>query len=509
MPDVNTNPVSPQTSLIISNGQEPANPNIPAFQPQDAPAPEISGPQPNMSLGIPSGQSQPAAPADPDTAKHTLIGRFFNGFVNGGSGSSASQLWRSVIAGAMAGMGAAASAPVVAHGRYGDVRDTSAAGAASRGFAAGANLRQQQIDRQNAQAARDRQQKREDTEDRIRVDDAQLRKAADARAQQQSIQAAKEHELRMTTLQQNIDAGKFDAAQRAAATAEQQAKLFNDLQTVGAKPLTDPDGAEHEFSTLKDAEDAAHKNPQFFIGDFKTRVVRDPSSGNFKVYRVPDTDLKNIQLTDPVSGQTHTIPRMTPSEYLDFQTRTQNLEKGKLSIAEAKARLAQFGEDRKRGTDYSNALKELDKVGGDPDKLSPSSRTLLYTTASKNLGDAIRAKVAADKAEDEEASAAASQAIQHYAGVLSTLHGNRNSGAQGGNLAPAKYNQVLSHVMSLPLDQALNEIKSSSTLTDADKQKLIAEVQKSTNRTPEQRRADAQQVINDNPEPGEPNPANF
>jgi hypothetical protein len=159
-----------------------------------------------------------------------------------------------------------------------------------------------------------------------------LRKASDARAQQDSIQKSVEHEKRMTMLDQSIQAGNWEQVQHAAQSAQQQVNFFNALQDVNAQPLAGSDDKPLQFSMHEEAEQAAHDNPKFFIGDFKTRTACDPNTGKHGVYRVPDTDIKNVQLKDQ-QGVLHTVPRMTASEYLDYQIRVQNLQKGKLEVA--------------------------------------------------------------------------------------------------------------------------------------------------------------------------------
>jgi len=469
------------------------------------PAPALTpqtGPSPTAPAAAPS-------PEQVRAAKHQSIGKMFTSMLSGGSGSSASNFWRSLVGGAIVGMGAADDQPVVARGPYGDVRDKSVGGAASRGFKAGMGLQQEQQDRQRKQTQQDAEEKRRDQESKIQLDDAMLRKASDARAQQASIQSSVEHEKRMTMLDQSIQSGNWEQSQRTAKAAQDQVAFFNALQDVGATPLADRDGKALQFSTHDDAEKAAHDNPKFFIGDFKTRTAYDPSTGKYGVYRVPDTDIKNVQLKDPVTGTMHTIPRMTSSEYLDYQTRVQGLQKGALGIEEAKERLAQLREDRKSGSAYSKALEELDKVGGDADKLSPSSRTLLYSTASKNLEGALRAHTAAVKAEDADAAEISLEAMRHYSGVLSQLHGNKPAPNGESGLTPAQYSQALSHALTLPPDQAVAEINSAKVFSDADKARLIADIQKSGNRTPDQKRAAAQSVVDDNAALTGPNPSNF
>jgi hypothetical protein len=474
-----------------------------AAQMQKSPA------QPSASQ---NGQATPAsvqpaqAPVDPAAAKHHAIGKFFTNVLNGGSGSSASRMWRSVIASAIVGMGAAEDAPVVARGPYGDVRDKSIGGAASRGLRAGMGLAQQQEDRQRAQAEQDNENKRRERESQIQADDAVLRKQADARAQQASIQNSVEHEKRMKMLDQSIASGNWEQSQRTAKSAQDQVAFFNSLQDVGATPLSGADGEPLQFGTHEEAEKAAHDNPKFFIGNFKTRTAYDPGTGKYGIYRVPDTDIKNVKLKDPISGQTHTIPRMTPSEYLDYQARVQNIQKGAVGIEEARARLTQIREDRKSSSAYGKALAELDKVDGDADQLSPSSRTLLYSTASKNLGEAIRAKTAADKAEDAEASSAASAAIQHYSGVLSGLHGNKPPAQTAAQSQAATRAQALfsKEDNSAEAFNIVNAQVKAGTISKEEGQAIMAEymkVKQKTQAAPKNGMTDDVQAPADNSEP--------
>src|SRR5437870_3939431 len=122
----------------VQNGDPTQAPQIPQ---DNGPAPAL---QPAPQSVQPSAAAPAQAPApDPTTQKHTAIGRMFSSMLSGGSGSSASNFWRSLVSGAIVGMGAAEDSPVVAHGPYGDVRDRSIGGAASRGFQAGMGLQEQ------------------------------------------------------------------------------------------------------------------------------------------------------------------------------------------------------------------------------------------------------------------------------------------------------------------------------------------------------------------------------
>jgi len=417
--------------------QDEANATPTTGQPSATPAPAQAAP------AAPSPEQQAAVA---QTAKHTAIGKMFHTLATGGTGSSASNFWRTVVGGAFAGIGAANDAPVTARGPYGDVRDTSMGGAASRGFRAGMGQAEQQQDRERKQAQQQKEEQRRDQESKIQLDDAVLRKHADARAQQASIQNSVEHEKRMKELDQNIAAGDWAASQRTAQAAQQQVKFFNDLQDVGATPLSGADGEPLQFSTHEEAEKAAHDNPKFFIGDFKTRTAFDPTTNKYGVYKVPDTDIKNVQLKDPTTGKMHTIPRMSATEYLDYQTRVQGLKKGALEITKIGAEITRLQTDVKASGLYGAALKDLtaatDKDGNvDLSKIPGGSRAVLVEHASKGLEDALRARSAAIEkhtkavdAGDKDAIDEAKQNIEdatqisrHYGGVLSTITGNKKA----------------------------------------------------------------------------------
>lgn len=426
----------------VENGQNPAlTPQVDANQP-----PASNAPTTTPSTSSPVVPAPSAAPADPVAAKHGIIGRMISGFKGSGSGTSASQFWRSLIGGALVGMGAAENAPVTARGPYGDVKDTSMGGAASRGFQAGMGQAEQQQDRQRKQAQQQKEEARRDQESKIQLDDSVLRKHADARAQQASIDASVEHEKGMRVLDQRIAAGDWDAAQKITERANQQVKFFNDLNEVGGKPLTGSDGQPLQFATHEEAEQAAHDNPKFFIGDFKTRTAYDPTTNKFSVYKVPDTDIKNVKLKDAQDGSIHTIPRMSPSEYLDYQTRVQNLKKGALEVEKVTAEIGRLKNDVKASGLYGAALKELsgatDKDGNvDLTKISAGNRTVLYEHSAKGLEDGLRARSAAiekhTKAVDAGDATAideanqniedATQVVRHYSDTLTKVSGNKKA----------------------------------------------------------------------------------
>jgi hypothetical protein len=155
--DIKQNPASAIGQQFLANGGPPQNdgdasaaPSAPASALQTAPQPAAAPAQ--------------AVPA-PDP-KHTAIGKMFSAITGGGSGTSASNFWRSLVGGAIVGMGAADNAPVT-RGPYGDIKSTSVAGAASRGFQAGSNMVQEQQDRQRKQQQQDAEEKRKNQESAI------------------------------------------------------------------------------------------------------------------------------------------------------------------------------------------------------------------------------------------------------------------------------------------------------------------------------------------------------
>jgi hypothetical protein len=464
---------------FLANGNQPVEgDNVPpvAPSPQNGQGPS-SQPVPTATpVASPASQVDNAAGAQ--TAKHAAIGRFFTGLVSGGSGSSTSQLWRTVVGSAILGLGAGGSDPVVTQGPYGAVRDRSIGGAASRGFQAGQGYLQQEQDRQHQLEQQGRDAAQKDQQMKIELDDLALRKAADARAQQQSIQNSVEHEKRMAMLDQSIARGNWEATQRAVETAEQQVNFFNALQEVHADALTDSEGQPLQFATHIEAEKAAHDNPKFFIGNFQTRTAYNPEAQKYEIYRVPDTDIKNVQLKDPVSGQIHTIQRMHVSDYLDFLTRVQNLKKGQLSTEEAALTLNRLQSQIHDEDLYGSALN------GDLDysKLGNRDRANLYARAAKDSQEAIRSRSTAlarlaklnstgladqDELNDaKEQLQEASELGKTYAGVLSRLHGNPTPNP---NQITPTVQRAIDAISHLPKAQQATQIDGSS-LTPEEKQ---------------------------------------
>src|SRR5258708_6566886 len=74
------------------------------------------------------------------------------------------------------------------------------------------------------------------------ADEMTLRKAANARDQQRSIDLAQEHAMHMDQARQNLEQGKFEFAQRTTEFEQRQADRMNLLSTLGAKPIIYPDG---------------------------------------------------------------------------------------------------------------------------------------------------------------------------------------------------------------------------------------------------------------------------
>jgi hypothetical protein len=388
MPDTQDVTQQPSAATAIgqqflqNGGQSTPTPDQSQQAPQNA---QPSAPAPAATAPTPEQQA-----AQAQTAKHTAIGQLFSKLASGGSGSSASNFWRSIIGGAIVGMGAGAAAPVVGKGPYGEITNHSIAGAAARGAGAGLGFAQQQQDRQRAA--------QDDMNDQV------LKQHADAARQIASIHAAAEHDAQMKILNQRIDEGNFAATTRIADRAQQQVGARNAMLNAGGSRLSAPDGSDIDFASTNDAEKAAHANPTFFIGEgnaqFKHNILYNPESNRYEIWRVPDTDIKNIkvQLAD---GTTQTIPRMDPGHYLDFAKKQQEqtniglqgkkLEAETNKIVEQENLLKTKGSQTKVvGGLAGAALKELDGATGkdgnvDLNKISEGSKVILYDRASKNV----------------------------------------------------------------------------------------------------------------------------
>ena len=413
-PDINQNPASAIGTAFLANGGAPqGDTDLNA-----TPAPVA---QPSPQNAQPTASAQPAASADPaaTTAKHTLIGKFFHNLTNTGSGSSASGLWRSIIGGALAGIagaGAAEDAPMI-QGPYGAVRDRSAAGAASRGFQAGMNLRQQKEDRQRKQA-------QQDQESKIQVSDSVLRQQANARAQIESIQRSAEHDVNIQRLKQEVARNDEEAADRArekvAKSNLQQTNHFNLLNSAGAETLQTPDGKDAEFDSMADAEAAAHKNPKFYISGFLTRTSTDPATGKFVVYKVPDKE-EDFAVTDDL-GVTHHV-RTTPENFITYRMNQQKLVNEQLTGKKLQQELADGIAERKKDSAYQTALADLDKNSGDIEKMQPSSRAVLLDRASKDYLQSTSALRNIKDIDDPELQTAVRNQALKSASLLDQLHG--------------------------------------------------------------------------------------
>jgi len=161
-------------------------------------------------------------------------------------------------------------------------------------------------------------------------------------------------------------------------------------------------------------------------------------------------------LKDPTNGEIHTIPRMRPTDYLDYMSRVQNLKKGALEITKVGAEITRLQNDVKASGLYGAALKDLtaatDKDGNvDISKISAGNRAVLVEHAAKGLEDAGRARNAAiekhtkavdagDKDAIDEAKQNiedATQIARHYGNVLSTITGNKKASSTADKPADA------------------------------------------------------------------------
>jgi hypothetical protein len=246
------------------------------------------------------------------------------------------------------------------------------------------------------------------------ADEMTLRKAANARDQQRSIDLAQEHSMHMEQAKQALEQGKFEFAQRTTEFEQRQADRMNLLRTLGATPLTYPDGKPvEEFNSPEEAAAWANKNSALAIqsGKYNTVFEVDPVTNRYVIMQkpkswddpqwlgvkvdpktnlpvkdkdgqmIPDGSFKNTNgKVEVPAGQ------MTPHQLYDSQTRLLDLRNKELSREEALERLRNMKRERIKDEQQQKADDEYNRAGGNPDAIdektgnfivSPSSRTIL------------------------------------------------------------------------------------------------------------------------------------
>jgi hypothetical protein len=278
-------------------------------------------------------------------------------------------------------------------------------------FAAGFDAEEAQREKQ---ADQKKQAAQQEFQNKNVADEMTLRKAANARDQQRSIDLAQEHVLHMDQARQQLEQGKFEFAERTTQFEQQQADRMNLLRTLGAKPITYPDGKPvEEFNSPEEAAAWANKNSTLAIGPGKYNTVFevDPVTNRYVIMQKPlgwddpqflgvKKDPKtNLPIKDKdgqmipdgtfkgTNGKTE-VPagQMTPHQLYDSQTRLLDLQNKELTREEMLERIKNMRRDRAKDEQQQRADDEFNRAQGNPDAidektgnfiLSPSSRTIL------------------------------------------------------------------------------------------------------------------------------------
>jgi hypothetical protein len=335
--------------------------------------------QPQGGLGTVA--ATPAPPPAHKTIADSIISAFSK------SDGSAGGFLRSVLAGGLAGASAAASAPQqpgggVAHGL------AIGAGAGVKSVedqqARAQALKQQQLENDQKKQAMDLAKQREEREKTTGDREYDLRLREDARQQAASIRDASMFEKRGTLVDQEIAQGKYNSVKQQAEDLVKQSDDWSALQAQGGARLKVNGAESPEFDHLGDAEDFAMKNQDAVIHDqFKTRLMRNPDTGKWAIMEVPYEAPKWHEITD-AAGKPQKIFTDTQGA-LAAQKEVAETKHYLNVAAKSSADLKKDLEEYKEEGTVKGARKELDKVGGDFTKLSPSSKSALEKDAAEQF----------------------------------------------------------------------------------------------------------------------------
>jgi hypothetical protein len=410
MPEFDSlNPVVPQKDVTAP---PPVAPDMGSSVPGDSSAEGLGGTQPRPPL--PKGTQLNTDPnAIPGTVEphHGILMSAFQDLAGGKKTSyrqtengpvpvkenlKPGEMAQSILAAALTGLAGGFKA-----------RGKGAAGAFSAGFEAEEASREKQAEQKKTAAQQEFQNKNV-------ADEMTLRKAANARDQQRSIDLAQEHVLHMDEARQALEQGKFEFAQRTTEFEQRQADRMNLLSTLGAKPITYPDGKPvQEFNSPAEAAEWANKNSALAInpGKYNTVFEVDPVTNRYVIMQKPlswddpqwlgvKKDPKtNLPIKDKdgqmipdgtfkgTNGKVE-VPagQMTPHQLYESQVRLIDLRNKELSREEALERLKNMKRERAKDEQQTKADDEYNRAQGNPDAidektgnfiLSPSSRTIL------------------------------------------------------------------------------------------------------------------------------------
>lgn len=442
MPDIIKGPDSPDWTAIEANNSRP---NIPAGSTEDAEAPNINAPLPSGPMTLGGASAAPAAPAPAAPAEKPMHVKMAEGIMHalGGSDGKPFDWARATLSG---GLAAAGSEGKVAPGQ-----------GALAGIGAGARTVMQNAREERANAQQQAQEKIANSQKQQELDlqkqreqregsqfnqEMTLRKAEDARRQAESVRDAAVHEKRMAVLDQQIKEGNFKGLKEEADYYQGQADKFNALQKVGATQYKVNGATSPDFVHLGEAEDFARHHQDQVIGNHALQIVRNPNTGTYGIYEVPNEGPTMREITD-ASGKTMQI-LATPGEYLDKQEQIAKTKHYMNVAAKSSQELKEEVENYKEEGSVKGANKELDKVSGDYTQLKPASREILLNQAHSQFLKAqtgLEKELAKGELADKTSVEQLTKLRDYYAGLATKIvssHPSNVAGSPAPAAAPGK-----------------------------------------------------------------------
>lgn len=460
-------PMSDSNNNRVTNVDDPAAPNIGGGIPQ--------GVDPNSISGLGGTPSTPPPPPKPPI--HTRIAE---GIMHalGGSDGKPGDWAKATIAGALAGLGGAAAAPVK--------RGAPISGGIGLGAAAATQQRQQQqqqqVENSQKQQQIDLQKQREQREASNQSAELDLRKAENARAQAQSVRDAATFEKNLTVMDQHIAANNFESMKQNAEYLEGQSAKWDALNKIGAKPLEINGAKSPEFEHLGEAEDFAAKNSDAVINGYMSHIVRNPTSGKWSIMEIPNDGPKWRDLTD---AKGKTIKVLADSQaYLAMQEQVAKTKHFLNTAGRSSLELKEELEGYKEQGSVKGARKELTKVGGDYAKLSPGSKEALLHDANDRFSKAQagleKELQKPEELRDKDTVDTLTSLRNEYAKEVRSLTPHPFPGQDKPKTAPElpdeKRSAITLRLKNFSPEEQLQFIQSTKMLSDADKQKLIEEL---------------------------------
>lgn len=245
------------------------------------------------------------------------------------------------------------------------------------------------------------------------ADEMTLRKAANARDQQRSIETSQEHAMHMEEAAQNLSQGKTTFANQTLEFEQKQADRMNMLTQLGAKPLSYPNGKPvEEFNSPAEAADWANQHATLGIdpGKYMNVFEVDPVTNRYVIMQKPrswdDPQWLGVKI-DPTTHQpvkdsngnlvadgsfkdsngkvVAPAGQMTPHQMYDSQTRLLDLQSKILSRQEALERLKNMKRERIKDEQQQQADEQYNRANGNPDAVDEKTGNFIVTPSSRTI----------------------------------------------------------------------------------------------------------------------------